>query len=273
MSTSRRRLLKFLSIYLLSIGVLLSCSQVSGISDNSVNNPDAPSSKLIISAAASLTDVMEALQPIYQAQQPVAKSAYNFGSSGSLQQQIEQGAPVDVFISAAPKQMDALEQKGLILAETRQNLLTNQVVLIVPGNSTNIQSFNDLTQNKVGKIAIADPDSAPAGKYAKEVLDTLKIFDQVQSNIVYAKDVRQVLSYVETGNVDAGIVYRTDAANSSKVTVVTAAPEGSHTPIVYPLAVIQDSTNPEASQEFITFLSSPEAKVVFEQFGFKLSNQ
>jgi molybdate transport system substrate-binding protein len=238
-------------------------------SSNVTSDSQAASSQLLVSAAASLSDAMSAIQPIYVQQNPDIQLVYNFGSSGSLQQQIEQGAPVDVFISAAPKQMDALEQKGLLLPGTRKNLLTNSIVLIVPKGQKTITRFEDLTNNTVRRIAIGEPESVPAGKYAKEVLTSLNLFDALQSKMIYAKDVRQVLNYVETGNVDAGIVYQTDAKISTTVDTAATAPANSHSPIIYPIAVLKESKNPEAAKDFVTFVSGNSASTVFEQFGFE----
>ncbi|WP_413167081.1 molybdate ABC transporter substrate-binding protein [Capilliphycus salinus ALCB114379] len=233
----------------------------------------AAQTEMIVSAAASLTDVMKAIQPVYQQQNSSVKLTYNFASSGSLQQQIEQGAPVDVFISAAPRQMNELEQKGLLLSGTRKDLLNNGIVLVVPkrGNSS-VKTFQDLTNGQVGKVAIGEPESVPAGRYAKEVLTSMNMYDKLQQKLVFAKDVRQVLTYVEGGNVDAGMVYTTDAKISDQVSIVATAPAGSHSPIIYPVAVIKDSKNPEAAKGFISFLSSNTAKSVFERYGFGLAN-
>lgn len=225
------------------------------------------SGELLISAAASLTDAMNDIGKLYQADKGI-KITFNFGSSGSLQQQIEQGAPADIFISAATKQMKALDEKGLILKDTSKNLLKNRMVLVVPKDSTKIKDFNDLTEAKV--IALGEPESVPAGKYAQELLTKLELWDKVSSKAVYAKDVRQVLAYVESGDADAGIVYRTDALISDKVKVAALADEKLHSPVVYPAAVVKDSKNPEAARDFIQFLSSDKAQAVFEKYGFSI---
>lgn len=224
----------------------------------------APS--LTISAAASLKDAIAEIQQLYTQQQPVTITN-NFGASGSLQQQIEQGAPVDIFISAAATQMDALQQKELILTDTRKNILSNQVVLIAPKNSQIVSNFKDLTSARVQKIALGQPKSVPAGKYAQEVLTFYNIFNRIKPKIIYAKDVRQVLTYVETGNVDAGIVYITDA-KLSDVKIVAIAPANSHSPVVYPVAVIKASKNINAAKKFVQFLSSKPASDVFNKYGF-----
>lgn len=223
---------------------------------------------LTVSAAASLKDALAEIQQLYQKDKSNPTITYNFGASGSLQQQISQGAPVDIFISAATKQIDALEQENLLLPGSRQNLLTNQLVLITPKDTQTVKSFADLSSDRVSKIALGEPNSVPAGQYAQEVLNFYKIFDSVKSKLVYGKDVRQVLTYVETGNVDAGFVYLSDAKESQQVTIVATAPSQSHSPIIYPIAILKDSKNPQAAQEFSQFLTSPQAKTIFEQHGF-----
>ena len=231
----------------------------------------APQSKteIIVSAAISLKDALDEITHLWGAVNPNVSVKTNYGASGSLEIQIEQGAPVDVFLSAAPKQMDALEAKGLLLEGTRRDLLRNEVVLIVPvGSSLSISSFRDLARADVKHVALGEPTTVPAGQYAKEVLTSLGIYDAVQSKAVFAKDVRQVLTYVETENVDAGIVYTTDALSSSKVKVVARAPENSHSPVIYPVAAIKSSKNPSVAREFTNFLSSPQALATFQKYGF-----
>lgn len=199
----------------------------------------------------------------------MVKITANFAASGTLQTQIEQGAPADVFISAATKQMDNLQKEGLLLNETRQNLLYNKVVLVVPSDSTlGITSFNDLALDKVKKVAVGDPQFVPAGTYAFQAFDLLGITAKVQPKEVLGADVRQVLTYVEGGNVDAGIVYSTDALTSSKVKVVASAPDAINANVVYPVAVIKASKNPEVAKHYLNFLFSSQAKVIFEKYGF-----
>src|SRR5215470_15965669 len=183
---------------------------------------------LTVSVAASLQNAMAELAPAFERSQPGVKLAFNFGASGTLEQQIERGAPADVFISAAPKPMNALATKGLILADTRRDLLRNRVVLIVPKDSPGPTSFQELAGPKVRLIALGEPASVPAGDYGRQTLQSLNLWDAVQSKLVLGKDVRQVLTYIETGNADAGIVYATDARESDKVRVVETAPDGSH---------------------------------------------
>ncbi|MEA5470056.1 molybdate ABC transporter substrate-binding protein [Spirulina sp. 06S082] len=223
---------------------------------------------LTISVAASLQDAIATVGREYEQQFPKVKLVFNFGSSGALQHQIEQGAPVDIFISAATKQMDALRDKNLVLEETHQNLLQNQIVAIAPKESTKITDFQELTSDKVGKIALGDPESVPVGSYSQEVLESFNLYQKLANKFVFGKDVRQVLSYVETGNVDVGFVYGTDAKLCKNCREILIAPEDSHAPIVYPIAVLKSSKNIDTAREFVDFLSTDGAKSVFEKYGF-----
>lgn len=224
---------------------------------------------LNISAAASLTDAAGELKTLYETKNAGVTLTYNLAASGTLQKQIEEGAPADLFISAGKSQMDALSQKGLIVEESRQDLLGNELVLIA-GKDSKLAKFEDLTDASVGKISIGTPETVPAGNYAKETLTNLKLWEQLQPKMVLAKDVRQVLTYVETGNVDAGLVYRTDAATSDKVKIIAAAPAGSSKPIVYPMAVIKSTKLQKDAEDFAAFLTTDEAVKIFEKYGFKV---
>ena len=249
----------------LSLVALITAGQVSTRTEQV-----APKVTLTFSVAASLQNAMRAIKPLYEQQSPAVNIVYNFGSSGSLQYQIERGAPVDIFISAAPQQMNALEKKGLLLNNTRKNLLKNQVILITSKGKNNIADFQDLTKNNVQKIAIGNPQSVPAGQYAKEVLENFNLYNELTSKFIFAKDVRQVLFYVETSNVEGGLVYATEAKISEKVKVVATAPENYHSPIIYPVAVINNSQHPEAAKKFIQFLFSELAQEVFKKYGFTI---
>ncbi|WP_017654412.1 molybdate ABC transporter substrate-binding protein [Fortiea contorta] len=228
------------------------------------------STTLLVSAAASLKETLEEIKPLYQQTQPSINVNYNFGASGALLQQIEQGAPVDVFISAAKRQVDILETKRLLLPGTRANIARNRLVLVVPNNVVGVGSFYNLKDANIKKIAIGEPRSVPAGQYAEQVLKKLKILPDVKSKLVYANNVRQVLAAVESGNADAGLVYATDAKISDKVKIVVAADEKYHSAIVYPAAVLKSSKNANAAKEFVQFLSSNQAKAVLKKYGFLL---
>jgi len=229
--------------------------------------PQAQPVTLTVAAAASLTDAAKEIQTVYSTKHPNVTITYNLAASGTLQQQIEQGAPVDLFISAGKSQMDALEQKGLIVASTRKNVVGNELVLVA-GKDSKLAAFDGLKDAAVKKIAIGTPESVPAGQYAKDTLTTLGMWGQLQAKFIQAKDVRSVLNYVEKGEVDAGLVYRTDAAASTAVKIVAAAPAGSSKPIVYPMAIIASSKHQQEAQQFEDFLASDEAARLFAQYGF-----
>lgn len=228
--------------------------------------------ELNISAAVSLKDALTEIQTNYLKKAPNVKLIYNLGASGSLQKQIEQGAPADIFISAAPKQMNELEAKSLVNKTTRKNLVENKLVLIVPKDSKlSLNQYEDLQKVEVKQISIGETKVVPAGQYAEQVLKKIGVWDKIQSKIVFAKDVRTVLTYVETGNVDAGIVYKTDAASSRKIKITATAPEGSHEPIIYPVAVLAASKNQKAAEDFMAYMAGPEGKTVFEKYGFVMA--
>ena len=231
-----------------------------------------PQSKtsLTISAAASLKEALVEVEAAYKQSQPNLEFSNNFAASGTLAAQIDQGAPVDVFLSAAAKQMDVLESKGLLVAGSRRNLLRNTLVLIAPLDSK-LGDFKDLTGDNVKVIALGDPAGVPAGQYGRQTLLALHLFDKVSSKVVFAKDVRQVLTYVETGNADAGLVYGTDAKSSSKVRVVATAPESSHDAILYPAAVVKASRDQAGAHKFIDFLGGPAAASIFVKHGFTIA--
>lgn len=228
--------------------------------------PEEKQIELTVSAAASLQDALNEIAANFEKEHAGIKINYNYGSSGALQQQISQGAPVDVFFSAAEDKMDKLEEEGLI--DKRINLVGNELVLVVPKDAqNNIRTFNDL--DKADKISIGTPESVPAGTYAREALEHFGIWQTVEGKVVYAKDVRQVLTYVETANVDAGLVYKTDALSSKKVEIADTAGEDSHGPIIYPLGVMKDSRHLNEANEFYEYLTGNESMKVLEKYGFK----
>ncbi len=225
---------------------------------------------IVVSAAASLKEALSEVNAAFIAKNPGSAIALNLGGSGALQQQIEQGAPVDVFISAAKKQMDALAAKGLLLEGSAIDLLGNKVVLVGPPGATKPASFEALTDPSVRQIAIGEPGSVPAGQYAQQIFAWYKIAEAVKPKLVFAKDVRMVLTYAETGNVDAGIVYLTDAKQSGKVAILAEAPAGSHDPVVYPAAIIKAAKQPATARLYLDFLKSPEATALFVKRGFEI---
>jgi molybdate transport system substrate-binding protein len=255
-------------LFLLMFAVACSNQQNTDQSSNLKETESKESVKLTISAAASLKDAMEVIQSTYQEEHPEVTLKFNLGGSGSLQQQISQGAPVDLFFSAAEDKFDILVEDDSIAKEDRVDLLGNSLVLVVPKENQLIKGFEDLAKAEIDKISIGTPETVPAGKYAKESLEKTDLWKDVESKVVYAKDVRQVLSYVETGNVAAGIVYKTDALVSNKVNIVATADPGTHTPIIYPMGIIKDSKNYEEAKDFYSYLQNNDALKVFEEYGF-----
>lgn len=264
LTMKKRRFLAFIS------GIVITFALAVGFRVFAPLPMTASSAPLLISAAASLQDALEAIDPQFEASSGVTVN-YNFGSSGSLQQQIEQGAPADVFASAAEKQMDALQQKNLLLTDTRRDLLTNKLVLVVPKNSTlNLTGFRQLTNSGVRRIAVGEFRSVPAGQYTEELFTNLGLLEQLRPTLVFSNNVRSVLAAVESGNVDAGVVYTTDA-KSDQVTQVATAPSNLHSPIVYPIAVLSRSRSADAAKRYVQYLASDSAKTVFKKYGFGIA--
>lgn len=247
--------------------VIFLCFALAGCGKSTIHSPDQPVT-LTVSAAISLKEPLDALAQNYDRQHPDIHVVCNYGASGTLQHQIEQGAPVDIFISAGEKQMDALQNENLLTPGTRRDLLTNQLVLIVPANSTTVRSFGDLAKASVKFVAVGEPRTVPAGMYAQQVLEHLHLWPAIKSKMVYAGDVRQVLAYVESGNAAVGLVYTTDARISRRVRVVATAPADSHEPILYPVAALKASKSPQAARSFLDALESPETLAMFEKYGF-----
>ncbi|WP_370636347.1 molybdate ABC transporter substrate-binding protein [Cohnella sp. CFH 77786] len=226
--------------------------------------------ELLVSAAASLKDSLGEIGKLYEKQHPDIEVTFNYGSSGTLQKQIEQGAPADLFFSAGKKQVDALAKQDLI--GENKTILLNELVLVVPADSKlTFTTVKQLTDEAVKTVAIGQPESVPAGQYAKETLTARKVWDVLQDKLVYAKDVRQVLTYVETGNADAGFVYKTDALTTKKARIALKIIPGVHSPIVYPAGIVKESKHPAEAKAFFVYLQSKEAGAVFTKYGFKLS--
>ncbi|WP_299094196.1 molybdate ABC transporter substrate-binding protein [uncultured Metabacillus sp.] len=258
-----KRLLPILILLLYVTG----CNAAGQVTEETQENSHEHA-EITVSAAASLTDALNEIKTTFEEEHPNIEVTYNFGSSGTLQQQIIQGAPADLFFSAAKDKFDELVNKGYIDQKNGVDLVGNKIVLVTPKESKNgIESFSDLN-DKAQKIAIGTPETVPAGKYAKEMLENIGEWEGVKNKMVYAKDVRQVLTYVETGNVDAGIVYNTDALISSKINVLATAEEGTHTPIIYPLGIINESKNLEEAKAFFDYMQSDKALTILEEYGF-----
>jgi molybdate transport system substrate-binding protein len=224
--------------------------------------------ELNVFAAASLTDALKEIAKTYE-QHTAEKVSFYFGPSSTLARQIDDGAPADIFFSADEAKMDALELNGRILKDTRKSRLSNSLVIVVSADSTlAISSASNLTNAAVKRIALADPKAVPAGVYAKAYLEKLKLWPLVESKVVPTENVRGALAAVESGNIEAGIVYKTDAAISRKVKVACEVPRSDGPDISYPMALVSDSRQLEAARKFLQYLDSSDAGKVFEKFGF-----
>ena len=226
--------------------------------------------ELTILAAASLTDVCNEIKTEYEAAHPNVTLNFSYGASGALQTQIEEGAPVDVFFSASMKQMNALQDEKMIDTDSVVKLLENKLVMIVPAGSTlELKEFSDVLN--ANTIAIGDPESVPAGQYAKEAFTNLGIWDALQEKTLsLGTNVTEVLEWVAAGSADVGFVYKTDAmSKAGQVDIVAGAPEGSlENPVIYPVGQLTNAANPEGAAAFLEFLQTNEALAVFEEYGF-----
>ena len=224
--------------------------------------------EILVSAAASLTDVLKEIGGAYQSK---AKHTvkFNFGPSSGLARQIEEGAPVDIFFSADLLQMDSLDKNGRLEPGMRKNLLSNQLVIIVPADSKlAIASPKDLLKVDIKKIALAEPNSVPVGVYSSRYLADEGLWDQVKPKIVPVQDVRATLASVESGNVEAGFVYKTDAAVSKKVKIVYEVPIDKGPKIIYPVAIVKESKRKDIARDFLNYVQNPTAKNAFKKYGF-----
>ncbi|MEK4382293.1 molybdate ABC transporter substrate-binding protein [Aeribacillus sp. FSL K6-2848] len=251
---------KMFVIFILMILILAGC-----------NPPKQEKVELTISSAASLKDCMQKIKKSFEREHRNIHLSLNFGGSGTLQRQILQGAPTDLFISAGKEQLKPLRDKGFIKKET--NLAGNELVLVVPNDANQVADhLEDLAAVHIKRIAIGTPGAVPAGTYAKEALQSVHIWDKIEPKMIYAKDVRQVLAYVETKNVDAGIVYRTDAKKSKKVKISAAIDPKTHSRIVYPMAMMKRTKHADETETFYQFLQGEKAMSILKKFGFQQVN-
>jgi molybdate transport system substrate-binding protein len=231
----------------------------------------ASAQEVTLSVAISMKEATEELGRQFTRSRPGVTVRYNFGSSGELQKQIEAGAPVDVFISAAQRQMDELEQKGLVVTATRRVFARNVLTVVKPADSTlDLSKPGDLLDPRVRRIVIGNPRTVPVGQYAEESLRTLGLWERLQPKLVLAENVRQALDYVSRGEVDAGFVYTTDAAvRTARVKEAFRPGEDTYRPVVYPAAVVKDSRHATLARGFIDLLVSEEARAVLTRLGFQ----
>jgi molybdate transport system substrate-binding protein len=225
--------------------------------------------EILVSAAVSLKNAFKDIGALFEKRTGV-RVRFNLGASGLLQKQIETGAPVDVFASAGASQMDALQAKGLILENSRRDFARNALVLVVPAESSgSIHSFADLARPEVKRIAIGSPKTVPAGQYARQTLESLKLWDKLQPRLVLAENARQILDYVVRGEAEAGIMYASDVLDvPTQVAIAARAPEKSHSPIVYPIAIVKESSERGNAQRFVDLTLSSEGQAILAKYGF-----
>jgi molybdate transport system substrate-binding protein len=243
--------------------------EASGGQQPTEQQPEQKPAKLLIAAAASLQySFSEQLIPLFVSKYPHITVEGAYDSSGKLLTQIEEGLEADVFMSASMKEMNTLKDEAKVETDTIAELLENRIVLIAPADSvTDIASFQDI--GKAETIALGDPESVPAGRYAKEALTSLGIYEEIQPKVSQGTNVTEVLNWVAEGSADVGIVYATDAATTDKVKILAEAPEGSlASKVIYPVGVLSRSEEPEAARLFVDFLQSAEALAVFSSYGF-----
>ena len=230
----------------------------------------AHAQEVVLSVAVSLKAVTEELGRSFMTAHPGVTLRYNFGASGDLQKQIEAGAPIDVFLSAAQRQMDELEKQKLIIAASRRAFARNVLTVIKPADSKiDIAKPADLLEARVTRIAIGSPKTVPAGQYAEESLRALGLWDRLQPKLVFTENVRQALDYVARGEVEAGFVYTTDAALLSQVKEAFRPPEDTYRPVIYPGAVVAASKQPALGQAFLDLLGSAQGRAVLSRLGFQ----
>ncbi|MDN4085053.1 molybdate ABC transporter substrate-binding protein [Paenibacillus polymyxa] len=252
-----------------------SASSGSSAVQNEVSGQDSSKKvetvELTISAAASLTDALKEIQTLYESSHKGIQLNFNFGGSGALEKQIEQGAPSDLFLSASKKNMKSLVDQHLIESNKQKTWLTNELVAVIPADgTTSITSVKDVMQKEVKKVAIGIPESVPAGKYAQEALTNVKLWDVLQDKLVQAKDVRQVLQYVETGNADVGFVYKTDALTSQKAKIAFEVDSKTYSTVEYPIGIIKASKHIQEAESFYEYLQSQESLNIMAKYGFTI---
>ena len=227
----------------------------------------ARTDEILVAAAASLSDVLKELSAAYQSKSKNTVN-FNFGPSSTLARQIEEGAPADMFFSADLVQMDDLDKNGRLEPGTRKNLLSNQLVIVVPSDSKlAIASPTDLLKSEVKRIALAEPP-VPVGVYSSKYLEAEGLWDKIKAKVVPVQDVRATLASVESGNVEAGFVYKTDAAVSKKVKIVYEVPIDKGPKIVYPVAIVKESKRKDTARDFLNYVQTPASKELFKKYGF-----
>ncbi len=230
-------------------------------------DPGAWAGEVMVAAAASLTDAFREAARQFEKGHPDITILLNLSSSGRLCAQIEQGAPVDLYASASQRYMDRLQKEGLIDTGTRRDFAANRMVLVEQAGSHRLNGLDDLLKPDVVHIAIGDPSHVPAGRYAKEVLESSGMWNLLRDRLVFGINVRQVRDYVATGEVEAGLVFASDAI-VPQVRVVRVVSERLHSPIRYPVAVLKGAEHPSEARKFVDFLLSPQGQHILKRYGF-----
>jgi molybdate transport system substrate-binding protein len=245
---------------------LLLCCLLAMLSSGRISE----ASEITVSVALSLKAPFEEIGRSFEKNYPGSKVNFNAAASGVLQRQIEGGAQADAFASASPKEINALETEGLLIKGTRADFAGNSMVMITPSRSRlQIRSFDDLLKKEVKRVAIGNPGTVPAGKYSEEVLRHFGVWDAIKDKLVFAENVRQVLDYTSRDEVDAGLLFQTDARNRTDVVIVTEAPSDSHKPVIYVIVGIRGSRNEQIMREFIAFVTSEEGRRILQKYGFR----
>jgi molybdate transport system substrate-binding protein len=265
-------------LVLLSVFLAIGCTDNGNKATNNTSIPvntstsasEQKSEEITVSAAASLTGAFKDMESEFETENPGVDVNFNFASSGNLRKQIEGGAPADVFASADQKNMNTLANETLIDNSSRENFAQNSLVLIVPANSTlNITGVKDLTDSKVEKIGVGNPDTVPVGNYTRTAMIEAGLWSQLENKSVFAEDVKSVLTYVERGEVDAGFVYMSDAMSAEPGTIKIVTNVSVSTPVKYPIAIVSSSNDKKDAQKFIDFVTGAEGQKILQNYGFK----
>lgn len=250
------------------VAVALMCGSIS-CSRQGSQSTEGKEKQITVAAAISLKDAFLSMAQLYR-EHTGDRVNFSFGASGELMRQIEAGAPVDVFASAGQREMDDLQSKALIKASSRADFARNSLVIVrLAGSTLDLKAVGDLARQAVKRISIGNPKTVPAGMYAQQLLAHTQLWHKLQPRLIFAENVRQVLDYVERGEVSAGIVYATDVGIAhGKVQVAASAPDGSYGPILYPIAVMKGSAHPGGAREFERFVLGAEGQQVLRKFGF-----
>lgn len=234
---------------------------------NGCSNTSASDGELLISTASSLTEVMGKMEEEFQMVEPDIELSFNYGSSSKLRSQIEQGAPADLFLSASEKDMDMLQSQQLIESESVVPFAENRLVLASLEEFLETADFAEVILNTEETIAVGEPDSVPLGDYTKQVLASQDLWEPLEGHLIYAKDARQVVTYIESGNAELGIIYSSDAIISREITGTLEVP-GQMDPVVYPGAVVAASQKQQAATAFLEFVKGPKGQAILEEYGF-----